>query len=210
MIEFNNLMEATKYVSTCPLCKKFLHIKDMDINPTLKFSGCSGKDYGRTLITFDQSSLLYIDKITICLQTDEVTRELTENIRELSTQVGSYLTFVNGVPQTTGDMYFGLGLECCGCQDYYYMLQLVVSLSPSIRLSKICLNSESVIIRNNESRYEIRNSYTTGNTEYLFSSDQPNEDTITISKRQLLPLIPLDRQCPIKTLQRIKNLLIFT
>jgi hypothetical protein len=210
MIEFNNLIEATKYVSTCPLCKKFIHIKDMDINYTLKFSGCSGKDYGRTLITFNQSSLSYNDKIIICLQTGEVTRDSKINTRDLSAQIGSHFASINGTPQTTGDMYFGLGMECYGCRDYYYMIQLVVNLEP-IRLSKIYLNSESVIIRNDEGRYEIRNCYTTGNTEYLFSSGQPSEEgTIAISKRQLLPLVSLDRQYPAKTLSRIKNLLIFT
>ena len=35
-------------------------------------------------------------------------------------------------------------------------------------------------------------------------------DEMTISKQQLLPLIPIDREYPEKLFQRVKNLLIFT
>jgi hypothetical protein len=111
---------------------------------------------------------------------------------------------------SNGHKYLGLGRDSCKCQKYSFMLQLIVNLK-LLNLSEIYLNSEKVIIINQEGRYEIRNVYTTNKTEYGFFPGNPEVELVDVSyKHQLLPLIPLDRQHPDKTLQRIKNLLIFT
>lgn len=224
MIDFYTLAAAAHYIPTCLLCKNGMSFRDIDAEVSYNYDFTSGDHY-KTSLTFTDSNLAYTDKITICMETEGVSRQTTQNDYKAfsvgytgvssslysSAKVFSGSSLCSSAPER-GDKYLGLGLECRKCHDYTYMIRIVVDLA-NLRMKRITLNSESVSIRSDEGLFLIRNAYTIEKTEYMFSQHPApagSSHTFTIDKQQVLPLIPLDRDDPKKTLKRIRNLLIFT
>jgi len=101
-------------------------------------------------------------------------------------------------------------MVCTSCNNYSLMIQMVIALE-YMMIAKIVLNSESMSFMEKGGLSEIRNIYTLNKTEYNFFGGEPIEgEPHDFVRSQTLPLISLDRDNPLHTLQRIKNLLIFT
>lgn len=212
MIDFYTLAAAAHYIPTCLLCKNGMSFRDIDAEVSYNYDFTSG-DHCKTSLTFTDSNLAYTDKITICMETEEVSRRTTQNdYKAFSVGYTGVSSSLYASAPESGYKYLGLGLECRKCHDYTYMIRIVVDLA-NLRMKRITLNSESVSIRSDEGLFLIRNAYTIEKTEYMFSQHPApagSSHTFTIDKQQVLPLIPLDRDDPKKTLKRIRNLLIFT
>jgi hypothetical protein len=212
MIDFYTLAAAANYIPDCLLCKSSMSYRDIDAEVQYEYDR-AGRRGQRTHLTFTDSNLSYTDKISICLETEVVERETIQNDhKSLNSGFVTVSSSLHSTPPERGDKYLGLGLECKECHDYNYMIQIVVDLG-DLRIKRLTLNSESVAIRSDEGLFEIRNAYTTRETHYYFSrhpAPPGSPNTFTIDKQQKLPLIPLDRKDPSKTLKRIRNLLVFT
>lgn len=209
MIQFDSLIEAIQYIKHCPLCKERLIVKrDTVTRHTLSAIHTWEVE---TIFTFTESNADYSDKIKICMENQTVERDITQ-FRETKYGIQGVVSFHANYPLTCGDKYLGLGMECPNCRNYNFMIQIVVSLKP-LRMTKICLNSESLTFDGKEKTYEIRNIYTTGQTEYVCyagTGSGGEEGTVFVQGRQTFPLISFDRNDPHRFLQRVKNLLIFT
>jgi hypothetical protein len=225
MIQFPTLLQAIDYTKSCPLCKGAIHFENDVQVERLKRTGLNKyittamdwqqdpRDWtSRTNITFTDDGTSYSDSITICLETQEVKRNLTYHKDERIGYGNIVLTGYSGSsanPAFKGDKHLGLGMVCRTCNNYDFMIQIVVALEHT-RISKVLLNSESMSFIEKDGLAEIRNIYTMDKTIYNFFSSAPITGEPVFFKSQNLPLIPLDRENPLNTLHRIKNLLIFT
>jgi hypothetical protein len=213
MIQFPTLLQAVEYIRGCPLCQERLVFKkDVDVYHH-RYPVTHSWEIETTLI-FTDSNLSYSDKIKICLQTDKVERE-TETYKEtVSSSITSSIPggyYSSTYPPSMGFKYLSLGMECPHCRNYNFMIQIVVDLEPR-QIARILLNSESLTFKEKDATYEIRNVYTTSQTEYKRYSRTTNADfaTSAIFGQQTLPLISLDRNNPHHFLQRVRKLLLWT
>jgi hypothetical protein len=212
MIKFDSLVEAVEYIKKCPLCQERLMFKkDIDIYYH------KSRDWElETTLIFTESNMSYSDKLKICLQTGKVERE-TQVYEEIGAGITGTITqpiwggSYGMNPSANGHKYLGLGMECPNCRNYNFMIQIVVDLEPCV-IANIVLNSESLTFKDKDKTYEIRNIYTTNQTEYMYyNSDAVSEEgTIHLGGRENLPLIPLDRSNPNYFFRRVKNLLLWT
>jgi hypothetical protein len=214
MIQFPTLLQAVEYIRGCPLCQERLAFKeDVDVYHH-RYPVTHTWEIETTLI-FTDSNPSYSDKIKICLQTDKVERE-TETYKETvssnitSSIPGGYYSYT--YPPSMGYKYLSLGMECPHCRNYNFMIQIVVDLEPR-KIARILLNSELLIFRDKDNAYEVRNIYTTSQTEYTcYPEARPRSGKVLTSmssKQQTLPLIPLDRDKPHHFLQRVRKLLLW-
>jgi hypothetical protein len=87
------------------------------------------------------------------------------------------------------------------------LIQVHISLEHG-RLIALVLNSEAVSIEEGAKLYEVKNIYTTEKTEMSTFHTRLSQQRGALDKVEL-PLVPLDLQNPLKTVERIKNLLVF-
>ena len=230
MIQFPSLLQAIDYAKRCPLCKKSIHFEsDIQVNRQKGLNQYTGLNKyintaidweqdprnwtTKTTLTFtDVGGTSYTDIISICLETHEVKRKLSYH-QDLGYGTNGLLTsysVCSPSPTVKGDKYLGLGMVCTSCNNYNFMIQIVIALE-FMAVSKVLLNSESMSFFEKGGMSEIRNIYTLDKTEYNFFSGEPIKgDPYDFVRSQTLPLIPLDKENPLHTLQRVKNLLIFT
>jgi hypothetical protein len=201
MIQFNSLKEATQYIPNCLLCRGHIDFSEVDVlrmwNERCGF---------QTTLIFKSNDLYrsHENTISIDLETEEVSRE-TKYIDNYSSSLPYFSSGKAHVPDT-GDMYLGLQMRCKYCLNYNYVIQIIVNLD-TLRIKNRILNSECVLIKEFDKTYSVKNIYTTNKTEYKLYGRPASFEA---DKTQELPLIPLDREHPQKTLKRIQNLLIFT
>lgn len=215
-IKFFNLQEAFNYLFPCLICKH-----------SMGFGSLSGAPDSRLEYEFDNNGrgdfyphLIYRvvdggceDKFTIGIYGNDIDRETRRTIQD------DYVTGDNSFhysrptlsshPQTSGFKYLALRGSCTDCYKYDWVVQLVVGLEP-LKLMEVVFNSETVIFQAEAGeRWELKNIYTTRKTIYTHFAP-PRLGTIVHEAKQDLPLLPLNREDPAKTLKRVKNLLIFT
>jgi hypothetical protein len=100
-----------------------------------------------------------------------------------------------------------LNIACSSCSKYAYLVQVHISLD-SNKIVALILNSESASIEDGVKLYEIKNIYTTEKTEMSTFHTHLSYQRGALDKVEL-PLVPLDLQNPLKTVERIKSLLVF-
>jgi hypothetical protein len=100
-----------------------------------------------------------------------------------------------------------LNISCDSCSKYAYLVQVHISLDKN-KITSMVLNSESASIEEGAKLYEIKNIYTTEKTEMSTFHTHLSQQRGALDKVEL-PLVPLDLQNPLKTVERIKNLLVF-
>lgn len=106
-----------------------------------------------------------------------------------------------------GTFMFSVVSVCGHCAKYSHVLQVHVEIGP-MRMIGCFLNSELIHVEDNSRRYEINNVYATEKTKMItyhtkLSQSHPPLDSVE------MPLIPLDMKDPMKTVERIKSLLVF-
>ncbi len=228
MINFYNLPQALNYRYQCPLCQSSMKVEPGCIEWETKsydpyvrgndfyHPGMNGQNYSRTLIKFGDSGY----SINIDYETGEVT-----SVKQTMTDVYGFLTsipYAYSYTELNSFSIFPISMICSNCHAYKYIVQVHVSLS-DMRVVNIVLNSESLTFKDKKGLHLIRNIYTVGKTEYNFHdtgdkdiNPKDIEDTIymgvlTQSAKIIdLPLIPMNMEEPIKTLERVKTLVLFS
>lgn len=202
---FHSLRMGLDYQTRCPLCKDLLKINDRDLASDW---GYGGHEYGG-----DHRIAFYVsqkddDAIVINPNTDEVELVVA---KRWSPEV--VVEAVNGEfepsfkpsaqPIYNGKFMHALTIDCKSCCQYSYTLQVHFDLSEEILIG-VYLNSESLSIEESGMVHEIKNSYAAQLTYYSYFDKEGD------SKRDCLPLIPLDLDNPKETVSRIRKLLIFS
>lgn len=106
-----------------------------------------------------------------------------------------------------GTFIFRVVSVCSHCTKYSHVIQVHVDIG-TMKAIGFFLNSELVHVEDSSRRYEINNIYATEKTKMttyytLLSQSHPPIDSVE------MPLIPLDMKAPLKTVERIKSLLVF-
>jgi hypothetical protein len=199
-IRFYNLDDAQKYRPECPLCHGKVRSEDI----SFKY------DYQRIIAKFDLGDVSF--------SADYNTNELID-VTEHSSYDKVYMigsqTYSGMVPHShrslhkTGTDLVSTVMACSNkeCGRYRYLVRIHVSVELN-RLVGLVLNSETLAIEDGAKLYTIRNIYTTDKTEmeirhtHLSHLHKP-QDKIEY------PLIPLNIEEPMKTVERLKKLTVF-
>lgn len=194
MKQFSCLNEAFSHQNDCPFCHAII---------TRGYASIT-MNGGETLVEFS------IGKLTMTL--DYNSGELreyknTSSFQEVVTK--SYPVYAsNGSAHSvspSGKQLFGVYCSCNQCGRYTYTLQIHIDMGLS-KIVGIFLNSETLCFEEESNLYEIRNVYSSEKTEYKVFDNDAVSETKTLN----LPLIPLDRSDPNKTLERVKTLVLFS
>lgn len=202
-LRFYNLDEAFSYRRYCP-CKNCEHGLFPE-TATIKYA-----DNHRE-VEFDISG----NTLAVASHSNEVLwyREHREDHKVYGIGSQSPLIYagtsrrLHSLSQSGTDL-FPVTISCNNCHNYQYIVQVHVSLSER-RLTGLVLNSETIVIQDMAKQYRIRNLYTTEKTELEFrhthlSHFHEPEDEMEI------PLIPLNIEDPMRTVERIKKLIVFS
>lgn len=202
---FPSLAAGLSYKRYCPLCHHGMEIYDARTRHEYNFA------HERTILTLelDQHAehVLHID-----LMTEQV--ELVISKRE------DYMLPVYGDSPSSiyynsrmgtayirldGEMANSIHIQCMNrdCSQYSYVLQMWINLDMK-RVTEVYLNSEFIAFDEGQITHELKNIYTTGKTIYTYYDEDGSMKSIP------LPLVELNVSKPSETLERVKNLLIFS
>lgn len=186
MIHYPDFKTAFTTHEACPFCKSFIqqgYTSIEDVN-------------GETIVSFSFSGT----KLVTDLHNKIIEYTTDSGLQNISAQhMGT--AYIMTKQSTVSYEYVKVVGSCYECGCYSYTLQMRVNLKEGT-IESIALNSEVFCIEQGKTLYEIKNNYASKYTKYdVFSNDL---DPIT------LPLIPMDITNPIKTLERIKTLVIFS
>jgi len=197
MKQFQNLIEAIKYHSTCPFCSGKMST-DMDL-------------------TYDENSLkaylkFGVSKVIVDCVTNDIIQYSEQSSIDTTYSIGCGRPAVQtwGASQglsTNGVDYRRVSISCEDCYKYGYLVQVLISLSDA-KIVGLFLNSETVSVEDMARLYEIKNIYATEKTEMSIFHQLTSKQKGPLDKVDL-PLIPLDLQNPMKTVERIKKLIVF-
>lgn len=197
MKQFKNLIEAINYHNTCPFCSGKMST-DMDL-------------------TYDENSLkAYLkfgnSKVIVDCVTNAIIQysELSSTNTTYSIGCGKPAVQQWGAAQglsTNGIDYRRVSISCEDCYKYGYLVQVLISLSEA-KIVGLFLNSETVSVEDMARLYEIKNIYATEKTEMATFHQHTSRQKGPLDKVEF-PLVPLDLQNPMKTVERIKKLIVF-
>lgn len=188
---FESLKEGFYYQTHCPICSNELRVNDRDAEVK--------KDNQRFLLTWELTD----DALNIDVDTGEAELIIKDPSPATFKPGQATTAYVHGwTPVYSGYLFLRAELECNKCCQYSFLLKILVDLDAK-KVSEVQLNSEIVCLEIGRDVHEIKNIYSTDQTEYYRAG-------FGEAKPLLLPLIPLNLQNPEKTLDRIKKLIIFS
>lgn len=100
----------------------------------------------------------------------------------------------------SGLSYHKLNIAC-NCGMFEFFLKITVDLT-NLLLKSISLNSERISVEHENMLYEIHNNYSINSTNYTYYINDE-------AKKQNLPLVILDLDNPLRSLNKLKKLLTF-
>lgn len=187
---FNTVSEARRYRASCPLCSGKLSINDHNLSQK-----CSNLD---NQIFFAESMGEY-DTLSINMDTNRIyLAKLKLRLNNKRSQ-DSTVTYV---PSGTARLFHCLKIECKKCWKYSFSIKMEIDLN-NLKMIEVSLSNEAISIEDNGQLYEIKNVYSMDKMEFY----QTNSDD---ESRSFLPIIPINFNNPKETLNRIKNILIFS
>jgi len=196
MKQFQNLFEVLEYQPTCPLCKS----RVMPVAANLNY------DENRVIAT------LTIGNITLVVDchTNKVLQySESSNLHQIYT-IGSQIAYqvpTGNYNLLKGNNMFRLNMICDKCSKYGYLTQIHVD-GGEYQVTGLFLNSESLSVEDGTKLYEIKNVYAVDKTELSIFHQHLSSQRGALDKIEF-PLVPLDLQNPMKTIERIKNLIAF-
>ncbi len=196
MKQFKNLLEVLNYHPTCPFCSR-----KMSAGWDLAYDENSVKAYlkfGLTTLTVD----CFNNSIIECRQTSNY-----DHLPNIGGMVSQYSGSSLSDLSAKGIDIRRLNMVCDGCSKYSFLIQVHISIEHG-RLIALVLNSESASIEDGNKLYEVKNIYTTEKTEMSTFHTHLSQQRGALDKVEI-PLVPLDLQNPLKTVERIKNLIVF-
>lgn len=190
--EFLSIDDGLNYMIRCPNCNSLMEINDRDAE----------------VKTITNSNATITSKLEFDLYSADL---LIVDFESGSCEIksDSYNLYSGGV------LHQRLGIECNDCCQYYYVLNLKIDLETML-VSGLYLDSETLTVEKDHIVYEIKNSYSIGQTHYsVIKRIREAKGKVThiidsIDKTIDLPLVPLDVFNPDETLKRINNLIIFS
>ncbi len=197
MKQFKNLPEVLAYQSTCPFCsKRMMPGLDMtydenSVKAYLKF--------GDSQVTVDCNN----NNILECREVSGINTLYTFQKTPTFQYIGSTMM---GLSKSGVDMR-RLLVSCEECSKYSYLVQVHLSLEQR-KIVGLYLNSETASIEDGARLYEIKNIYATEKTEMSTFHTHLSNQHGALDKVEF-PLVPLDLQNPMKTVERIKKLIVF-
>lgn len=211
-MKFPSLLSGINYQTACPICAGPMKIdtRDAELDTSCDYSG-----HQKRTLTWHQDGVLVID-----LDTEEFSLTIKQPkafcpVLGYSGSSGSYASSpVYKQFAFNGTVYIGLGIECQNCCQYSFGLKIILDTDGKGQ-GQISteLNSEILSIEDKvgDLVHEIKNIYSTNQTEYTYFAGTRNKEFNTWNdKTVILPLIPLDVRDPSKALNRIKTLVIFS
>lgn len=202
MTAFYNLDEALSYRRYCP-CKHCSHSLFPE-TATIKYGD------RRREVEFAIGG----DKLTVCSHSNAVIsyHEKQEDnlvyggMRSPTLMYAGSSRHLWSLSKSGTDM-FPVTVSCNNCHRYNYVLQVHVSLAQGLVLGLV-LNSESITIEDMAKLYTITNIYTFEKTEMEVRHMHVSHLHESQSKIEY-PLIPLNVEEPMKTVERLKKLTVF-
>lgn len=196
MKQFKNLFEVLEYQPICPLCQE----RVMPVSANLNY------DENKVIAT------LTIGNITLVV---DCHNNNVLQYSESSSMNGVYTIgtqMVTALPSGNyallkGNNVFRLNMTCDKCSRYGYLTQVHVD-GEQYRVTGLFLNSESISIEEGTKLYEVKNVYAVDKTELSIFHQHLSSKRGAVNKIEF-PIIPLDLQNPMKTIDRIKNLIAF-
>ena len=201
MTKFYNLDEAFGFRRYCP-CKHCSHTLFPE-GATIKY----GENYREVQLSVHGNTL------TVNLHSNEVIsyRDQDDDHKRYSMSMS---TLMYASPSRklwslskSGTDMFPLVVSCNNCHGYSYVLQVHVALDQG-RIVKLVLNSESMSVEDMAKRYTIKNIYTTNKTEMEIRHTHVSQVHEPQDKIEI-PLVPLNVEDPMKTVERVKKLVVF-
>lgn len=218
MIEFfASIKDALNYIPRCLLCRHDMSglgslVPGAISSLQIDYDNHGYGDY-HSVITYTLIESGYKDHFTINVVNNAITRQTEiETEDQVVNAFSGSQTFKHSpsLPIASGYQYLHLGVACKSCHKYDYTLQLIICVKP-LAMKQIIFNSERLVFQEGEwsERRELRNVYTTKKTTYSYFPE-PKLGVVRDELKQDFPLLSLNREDPNKTLERVKNLLIFT
>jgi len=192
MIQFKTFLEAISYHTNCVICQEKLSINDRDL-----------VDYDTKLSINDRVCKPEKISFYISQRNDDIV-SLDTNTDEISFVAPEYSA-------SHGVFIHGLTLHCEDCCQFAYNIQIHMDLGQK-KLIEIFLNSESISVEDGRDLHEIKNIYAMKKTEYNYFPNElaePQQES-KYKGRIIFPLIPLNLINPMETVNRIRNLIIYT
>jgi hypothetical protein len=203
-IKFYNLDEARQYRPECPLCHGRMRPDVSSINFDFKH------DYQRITAKFDLGDVSF----EADCYSNELLAVTYDRTYDKVYTLGSSPNYAGMTPhsrslRTAGLDMVSMGMACSNekCWRYRYVVQVHVSIDKH-KLMGLVLNSETIVVENMAKLYTIRNIYTTDKTEMEVRHAHVSHLHESQSKIEY-PLIPLNIEEPMKTVERLKNLTVF-
>jgi hypothetical protein len=195
MIKFLSLPEAFYNQSTCPMCRANL---DFDADVVQEWS--DRYQINSTTLTFllDDNLSITADYETGNIRRWSQTRSL-QRVYVIGTDAPIDYNFAR---QAVAINIFATTLGCLNCHQYRRTFQVYMSKD---KITDLFLNAEFLSVEKNGNAYEMKNNFVKKTTEYT-----PFDAGKSDGKHCTLPLIPFDLQNPLKTLERIQTLVLFS
>jgi hypothetical protein len=200
MKKFESFQDALAYQTKCPICQTGLKIDNLETKVTV--------ERDRTIVTWESpSTKLCVDISSNIILNMHVTRSMSYSpTYSIGTRHVTYVPSHSQQGQTSsGHLMERLIIGCRKCCQYEYVVRVIVE-PPKLDKMVLLLNSESITLDDKDITHEIRNIYSFGQTEYTRYANAIAPD----SKSIRIPLIPMELQNPLKMLERIKTLVLFS
>lgn len=204
MTEFRTLYDALNYRVSCPVCDSRLHVND-------------SRYITGDLSDYRECDVFVIDRPDFMISIDLTSNDVLK--LEIFQPTNAMSAMLSSAPHRVGNIFYErVVVDCEDCSQYSYCFQLLID-SKEGKVTGIPFNSETITFIIDDDPFpgtvhEIRNVYTLQETQYRYFNGRnisklnqmyPNDE-----KGIKIPLVPLDIYNPQKTLQRIKNLIVFS
>lgn len=203
---FNNLLEATTYYGHCHACKKgkLVHSLEMETDGSEHFYKWNLSEN----VDSDTDDWIIVNAETNKIHDYQQSRNHDAYIYSIGTDSFVDVIKRRGIyaskPNKDGFLFESIHISCGTCRNFGYTIQIIMNMSSGNVIS-ISLNSEYISYIGSDQQYHtVRNSFTFGKTEYVYSLADGSRKTITV------PLIPIDLENPAETVGRVKKLGIFS
>ena len=199
-VRFYNLDEAGHYRTNCPLCKDRVRSEDMSFR----------YDYQQIIAKFELGDVTLEVDYHSNLICNVSQRSSYDKIYTIGSGTYSGMTpSSHRSLHTTGTDLISARYACVNkeCGRYRYLVQVHCSVEQG-RLVGLVLNSETMVIEDMAKLYTVRNIYTTDKTEMEVRHAHVSHLHGPQDKIEY-PLIPLNIEEPLKTVERLKKLTVF-
>lgn len=202
---YTSIIEAIKYRTHCPQCKKQLQVNESELAEE-RFGQAGQKIY---VFYLDQryQSTCEIDTLTSKVK---ILINDTEDYTAGTNTIYYNKAGVKGYIVHSGKFLHALHVDCPKCHHYGFTLQVHIDLT-KCELEGIFLNSEALLFNNGDLvNYEFRNNYSSDKTEFTYwDRTNVNPKEMIRANRVEVPLMNIDFENPFPSVDRIKKLLVF-